>query len=360
MFLSILLGILFVANFVIFEAVKLSMGNVLPLGTSWLLAGLLAIGALSFIGSLFLGRKYYNFFTRTYSWLSMVWIGLFGYLFFGSVLYVLEVALIGDPTRYVALTLLGISILTCIYGIIHAQNIKIKGVKVNLSNLSDVWKGRKALFISDLHVGQINGKKFVERVVREIKKIAPDIVCIGGDLFDGSSVPAILENITPFKDLTSAHGIHFIMGNHEGYGTAQAFLDKIKEVGINILNDQKVVIDGVQIVGVDYITTTGKEDFKHILETIGINRNSPSILLKHEPRHVDVAEEAGISLQISGHTHKAQQWPFEYFARMIYGQFTYGLSRSKNIQVYTSSGVGTWGPPLRVATNSEIVVFTFS
>ena len=113
------------------------------------------------------------------------------------------------------------------------------------------------------------------------------------------------------------------------------------------------------IVWVDYRNSSKSENYKEILKKVAINRNVPSILLKHEPKDWEIAEGAGISLQISGHTHKAQMWPLVYVARMIYKNFTYGLQRFKNMQIYTSSGTGTWGPPMRVGTQSEIVVFTF-
>ena len=166
----------------------------------------------------------------------------------------------------------------------------------------------------------------------------------------------ILDSIEPLKELSNTY---FVMGNHESYGDINLFQKAIREVGVQVLNDEKKIVEGVQIVGVDYDSTVKKEDFEKVLSNIGIDPNLPSILLKHEPSNVDIAEKAGITFQISGHTHRAQQWPFEYLARLSYKKFTYGLNKSGNMQVYTSSGTGTWGIPMRVGTDSEIVVFEF-
>ena len=356
-FLSILVVFIFVANLVIYEAILLAVGNTT---SPALIAFILGAGSASFILSLFLGRNYYNTFSRLYSQLSMVWMGFFGYLFPASVLYVVLRVFTADMSHLLAQTLATIIFFVSAYGLLHAQKLIIKKVNVVLPNMPEVWKGRKAVFVSDIHVGQINGKKYVERVVKQLQNIQPDIIFIGGDLFDGSSLPEVLECITPFADIKPPQGIHFVLGNHEGYGSAEKFIKKIKEVGINVLRDEKVMIDGLQIVGVDYRTTTSRVSFKKVLEAISIDRTMPSILIKHEPRFVEVSAEAGISLQISGHTHKAQQWPYEYMARLTYGRFAYGLNTLEHTQVYTTSGTGTWGPPLRVLTDSEIVVFSFN
>ena len=99
--------------------------------------------------------------------------------------------------------------------------------------------------------------------------------------------------------------------------------------------------------------------FKNVLGGLSFDPRRPSVLLKHEPKDIHIAEEAGISFQISGHTHKAQIWPFNYVTSIIYKRFAYGLQKFKKMQVYTSSGIGTWGPPMRLGSDSEIVIFSF-
>ena len=355
-FLTIILIFLFLANLVVYKALRFAFNIT---GLSALLLSILTFCALSFVISLLLGIRYYNFFTKIYSTFAMIWMGFFAYLFLASVLYILEFIWIGDSSRMFAYTLYGVAFFTTLYGIAHARKLKIKEVVIKLDNLPTEWQDKKAVWISDLHIGQIHGKKFTERVIKKIQTTSADIVFVGGDLFDGSSVKGILEKIEPFSHFKSPMGIYFITGNHEGYANINLFLQKIKEVGINILQNEKTIIKGMQIIGVNYIGTTKEEEFKKVLDELYIDRDIPSILLKHEPNHILTAKEAGINLQISGHTHKAQQWPFEYLARLVYGRFTYGLQQFDSLQTYTSSGTGTWGPPVRVGTDAEIVVFKF-
>jgi uncharacterized protein len=354
-FLTVVFVFLFLTNFVVYEALLLALG----VGSSLLAVAVLGILSVSFIVSILVGMRHYNYLTRAYYTIAMIWMGFLGYFFIVSVLYIPEFAYIGDASKLTAFILFGLSILVGIYGIFHARKLITKEITTELPNTPAEWKGRKAVLICDLHIGQINGKNFVEKVVGKLKAISPDIIFIGGDLFDGSSATKILDSVMPFREINSPLGIFFVTGNHETYGNSDLFLKVVSEANIRTLRDEKVVIDGLQIIGVDYKSTAKEDAFKKVLADMHIDRNMPSILLKHEPRHIEIAEKAGISMHMSGHTHRAQQWPFEYFARLAYGRFTYGLNRFGNMQTYTSSGVGTWGPPLRVGTDSEIVIFNF-
>jgi predicted MPP superfamily phosphohydrolase len=150
-----------------------------------------------------------------------------------------------------------------------------------------------------------------------------------------------------------------VTGNHEEFGAEEAFLRAVRAANIRTLIDEKIEIDGLQIIGVDYHNCAKREDFRAVLTHLAIDHSRPSLLLKHEPKDVQVAADAGISLQLSGHTHRGQMWPLGYIADVIYKGYAYGLKRAGATQVYTSSGVGTWGPPLRVGTDSEIVRITF-
>ena len=351
-----MLVFLFLINFVVYEAALLAL-NIS--GFSLWVSGILGIFGMGFVLSMIFGTRFYNTFTRVFSFIFMTWLGFFGYLFLVSVLYILVFIFSGIHSIFFASILFIVATITGIYGIFHVNKIIIKEVSVFLSKLPEIWRDKKVVWISDLHIGQINGKKYMDGVIEQLKKISPDILFIGGDLFDGIAVEGVLKCIEPLRNLVVPLGIYFITGNHEEYGDSGAMFKKINELGIKILRDEKIIIDGLQIIGVDFTSTAKKDDFKNVLVGLAIDKNTPSILLKHEPRYIEVAEEAGISLQISGHTHKAQQWPFEYLARLMYGRFAYGFQKMGNTQVYTSSGVGTWGPPLRVGTDSEIVFFKF-
>jgi predicted MPP superfamily phosphohydrolase len=128
---------------------------------------------------------------------------------------------------------------------------------------------------------------------------------------------------------------------------------------MRVLQDEMVEIDGLQLIGVDYHNASNATRFKDLLSKLAINPIKASILLKHEPKDLNIAQAAGISFQISGHTHDAQMWPLNYIGQFVHSGFAYGFKRFKDMQVYTSSGTGTWGPPMRVGTDSEIVFLTF-
>jgi predicted MPP superfamily phosphohydrolase len=358
-FLTILSAFLYLANLVVYEATATIFNIVSP--TSLLLLALkLGILSASFIASTFLGMKYYNFFTRWYYRLSVIWIGFFVYLFLVSVLYGLVAGLLGSTAVTFGLICFAIAFLSGVYGLFHAGKIKIKEVNITLPNLPEVWKGRKIVWTSDLHLGQLHGSRFTKKVVDIINETPHDMVFIGGDLFDGTGAPDVHELVSPLMKLSPPLGTYFITGNHEEFGDNKKFLEAIRGVGIKILMNEVYTKDDLQIIGVDYKEAANKERFKKILSTLVIDKTKPSILLKHEPKDLDVAEERGISLQISGHTHRAQLWPLEYIARMTYKGFAYGLKNFKNMQVLISSGTGTWGPPMRVGTDSEILVISFN
>jgi uncharacterized protein len=153
--------------------------------------------------------------------------------------------------------------------------------------------------------------------------------------------------------------VYFVAGNHEQFGEDSKYLHAVKAAGVRVLHNEKVEADGLQIVGVPYRNATRGEHLASALESVKIDRDRASILLLHAPDHPEIAEAAGVSLQLSGHTHLGQFVPWSWFARKIYRQFVYGLSRIGKMQVFTSSGAGTWGPPLRLGSNPEIVVLQF-
>jgi uncharacterized protein len=177
-------------------------------------------------------------------------------------------------------------------------------------------------------------------------------------LYDGTAIDAALA-AQPLSKLTAPHGVYFVAGNHEQFGDDSKYLQAVKAAGVRVLNNEKVEADGLQIIGVPYNHATRGEHLASALKSVSLDRERASILLVHAPDHPEVAEAAGVSLQLSGHTHLGQFIPWSWFARRIYRQFVYGLSRIGKMQVFTSSGAGTWGPPLRLGSNPEIVMLQF-
>jgi predicted MPP superfamily phosphohydrolase len=320
----------------------------------------LGIMTLSFIAANILGTFYYNKFTRVFNLLSAVWMGFFVYLFFASVIYALLALLPIAANSIVGIIFIMGAIVVSIYGVLHVKKISIVEIDVPLRNLSVNWKNKKAIWVSDLHLGQIYGASYARKIVEKIKTLPCDIIFIGGDLYDGTSAPNAGMLIEPLKELSAKDGIYYITGNHEEFGNDEKFISAVKSAGIVVLQDRLVEVDGMQLIGVDYHTTSDREHFKKILSGLSIDSKKTSILLKHEPSDLDIASEKGIYLQISGHTHRAQLWPLGYIANLVYKGYAYGLKTFGEMSVFTSSGVGTWGPPMRVGTNNEIVVFNFT
>jgi predicted MPP superfamily phosphohydrolase len=349
-----LIGLLFITNFTVYEAI-ISIFKLYnySLVIALILAGLSICLVISFV----IGRDLYNKFSQIFYLVSMIWLGYFGYLLITSFAYFITLPFSGAYAQVIGCALFALATCVSIYGVIHGKKIYIKHIPITIPNLPASWRGRKIAFISDVHIGQINGEKFLKKIIEKVQSVSPDVVFIGGDLYDGSETPKILKLIEPLKKLSSPLGTFFVSGNHEEYGNHELFLQTIRETGIRVLNNEKILLDGIQLIGVDFHTTAKKSEFKKILDRVELNTSIPSILLKHAPDNINVAKDAGISLQISGHTHRGQQWPFGYIAALMFGKFTYGLHMLGNTQVYTSSGVGTWGPPLRVRTNSEIILF---
>jgi predicted MPP superfamily phosphohydrolase len=165
--------------------------------------------------------------------------------------------------------------------------------------------------------------------------------------------------IAPFKQFSPTHGIYFSVGNHEEFGDAAFYTAAITRAGIRVLSNEKVIVDGLQIVGVPYHDTTYPLRMRAILDGLRLDPALPSILINHAPNRLPVVEQAGISLQLSGHTHGGQIFPFTWLTRRIFGKFIAGLHSFGALQVCTSTGAGTWGPPMRVGTRPEIVLLTF-
>jgi predicted MPP superfamily phosphohydrolase len=189
-------------------------------------------------------------------------------------------------------------------------------------------------------------------------RLQPDIVFLPGDLFDGVHAnPARL--IAPFKILSPPFGIYFTSGNHEEYGGEANFTQALSSAGIRVLANQKISVEGLQILGIPYADSHYPIRLRANLDALRLDPAQPSILLNHAPQRLPIVEQAGVSLQLSGHTHGGQLIPFTWFTRHAFGKFIYGLQSFGTLQVLTSSGAGTWGPPMRVGTHPEIVLIRF-
>jgi predicted MPP superfamily phosphohydrolase len=331
-------------------------------GAPWIKL-VLALLSVSFVGASLLAFRYTNATLRAFYRAAAVWMGLVSFLFLAAVsswiiFGVARLAGLDVNFHRTVDFLFGAAIAAGLYGVFNASWTRITRTTVRLANLPAAWHGRRAALISDLHLGHVRNGSFLRRMVAKILKEEPDAIFIAGDLYDGTAIDA-RRAAEPLNGLVAPHGVYFVAGNHEQFGDDSKYLHAIAAAGVRVLSNEKVEVDGLQIIGVPYRNATQNGQLASVLHDIHLDRDRASILLTHAPDHPEIAEAAGVSLQLSGHTHLGQFIPWSWMARRIYRQFVYGLSRVGKMQVFTSSGAGTWGPPLRLGSNPEIVMLQF-
>jgi uncharacterized protein len=324
--------------------------------------------AFSFVFAALLSFKYSNPLVTAIYKFAATWLGFLNYLFFAACLswlawYVWAASgLSANPLAarpWIAVALAAIAIAASVFGMLNARGVRVRTISVTLPGLPQNWRGRRAVLMSDIHLGHVNGATFSKRLVEMTQALKPDIVFIPGDLFDGTEVD--LDNLVmPFKDLDTQYGTFFTTGNHEEFGGTAEKVRAVARAGIHVLQNEKVTLDGLQVAGVSWGDSLSPIRLQAVMERMQLNRNEASILLNHMPSRLPIVERAGVSLMLSGHTHGGQVFPFTWMTRRVFGRFTYGLHRFGALQVYTSTGAGTWGPPMRVGTHPEIVLIEFS
>lgn len=364
--IAFITSILLLAHWLLYSTWIAFCGQPGPGAALALRTALLVLGC-SFVVASLLSFYFSNPVVTVFYRIAAVWLGFLNYLFFGAFLswvawWALEASRLdadaGRHRPWIAFACLCLAVAVAVYGLINARRIRVRSISIRLANLPSSWRGRKALLASDLHLGHINGARFSQRIAALSARLQPDIVFIAGDVFDGTRANAE-RMAAPLRELTPPLGVYFSTGNHDEFGDAAGFLAALRHAGVRVLANEKVIVDGLQIAGVPYHDTTYPQRFKANLEALNIDRATASILISHVPNRLPIVEQAGIGLQLSGHTHGGQFAPFTWLTRRIFGKFTYGLNSFGSLQVYTSYGAGTWGPPLRVGTSPEVVLFTF-
>ena len=363
LFIGVIQSILFSGHFFLYKTLVYFFRLIHP-AQFWTLRVAMGLLAISFLASSFLSFSYSNFLVRNLYTASVSWLGIFYLFVLASILSwaiygVTEFFNFPLDRRMLIIVLIGIALITSLYGFINASIIRIKTVSLPLPNLPNAWKGKTAVWVSDTHLGQVKNNRFAQGIADMIQDLRPDIIFMGGDLYDGGEAMDLNHMIEPLSRLASSYGSYFITGNHEEFGDNTPYLQAVRRAGIRVLNNEKVEMDGLQIIGVDYRDTRNKEQFRMVLQEMGIDRQKPSLLLKHTPLNLEIARDQGISAQLSGHTHQGQVFLFRFITSWVYKGYDYGLNRLGDLLVYTSSGAGTWGPPMRIDTQPEIVVIKF-
>lgn len=239
------------------------------------------------------------------------------------------------------------------------RRVVVRRVRVPLAKLPAELDGTTIVQLSDVHVGPTIGKRFLSRVVERVNALRPDVVAITGDLVDGS-VPRLAPHVAPLARLEARHGVFFVTGNHEYYAGVDEWCAHLATLGVRVLRNERVSIGGgdasYDLAGIDDLAGRhfGRGHGADVDRALaGRDLTREVVLLAHQPRAVLEAEPAGVGLQISGHTHGGQIWPFNYLVR-LQQPVTSGLARFGNSLLYVSNGTGYWGPPMRLGSPAEI------
>jgi hypothetical protein len=360
--LAVVQSILLLANWFLY-ATWISFHPSLDPTTHAILRIAFLVAAVSFVAASVLAWNYFNSVVRIFYVITAVWVGLMTFGLFAAagcwvVLGAARLAGLQIAPNQIADALFAAAVVVGLYGLINAARVRVNRIAVKLPNLPDAWRGRVAALVSDTHLGHIRNVGFMRRIVARVNGLRPDVVLIAGDMYDGTTanVQALAE---PLSVLSAPLGAFYVTGNHEEFTSRDQYLEAVSKAGVRVLNNEKIELEGLQIVGVHYREFVDPERFRAILRKASITSERASVLVAHAPHRLSIAEEAGISLQVCGHTHGGQFPPASWIASRIYGAYVHGLHRFGRMLVFTNWGAGTWGPPFRVGTNAEIVLIEF-
>ena len=253
-----------------------------------------------------------------------------------------------------------------VYGVVSARGaVAVERVKIGLRRFPGALDGFRVVQLSDVHIGATIGRDWLAEVVAQVNALDADIVCITGDLVDGS-VRDLGAEVAPLGDLRAKHGVYFVTGNHEYYSGADEWIAYLGTLGVRVLRNERVEI-GVgdatfDLAGVDDWSARGfggghGADLARALA--GRDEEREVVLLAHQPKQAVEASKRGVGLQLSGHTHGGQIFPWNYFVKLDQ-PFVAGLDKLGDLLVYTSRGTGYWGPPMRVGAPPEITLLELS
>ena len=256
----------------------------------------------------------------------------------------------GNAITTVALT--GVMLTIFIAGNIHYHNKQRQ--EINLTTDKQLEHPLKIVMLSDLHAGFQNRRAEIGRWVKMINAEQPDLILIAGDLIDGNVRPLLAQGTAEELRRLNAPTLA-CLGNHEYITGLSKALNLLGETNIKILRDETITINGVTIVGRDDRSNRSRKSIKQLMQ--GVDKHSYTILLDHQPYHLEEAEQNGVDLQLSGHTHRGQVWPLNWVTRNMY-ECDYGQYKRDKTDYYVSSGMGIWGGKFRIGTDSEYAVIT--
>lgn len=370
-FFAIVFFVNLVVNFYIFSKTK----ALFPAGqaSGWILRILFWVLAFSYVIGRFAERGgpewMATFFVKAGSW----WLGAMLYLtlFFlladllrglNSLFHVTDIFKFSwnsDKGRIALIVVYALTAIVLAFGYYNAKIPVVRNLEINVDKHLSGGPQRLVL-VSDLHLGMMISNGRLETLVNAVNSLQPDVVLMAGDVFDEDPGPVIRNNMGDLlKNLKARQGVYAVSGNHEYYGNEAEARKYLEDHGITVLSDSTVILPGgIVLVGRQDITgqqMSGKAR-KSIAELLnGVDMSKPIVMIDHQPYKLKEVSADGVDLQVSGHTHNGQMWPFNYVTNAIF-EIGYGYGKIGKTHFYVSSGYGTWGPPIRTNSRSEIVV----
>ncbi len=372
-FFSVFFGIHLLVNFYIYK--RAAQGIEAWPNMIWTLRALMIFLTLSYPLGRYLEKVWYSPLPNIIHWIGAFWFA--GMLYFTLSIFLLDIIrwtnmlfhflpskLFVDykNTKLISTYItIGVVFLVVLAGFINAWTPKIVHKTIEINKNGRNLKNIRVVAASDIHLGTIIGPRKTGKLVKTINSLHPDIILFAGDVVDEDVKPVIEQNLGKnLMNLKAPYGVYAVTGNHEYIGGVEEAVKYLQEHGISILRDSSILVNNSFYV-------VGREDKdknrhsiqkrKEVNELVdSLDHSLPIILLDHQPYNLEKAEKAGVDLQISGHTHDGQLWPFGYITRKIF-EVSKGYKKKGNTNFYVSTGYGTWGPPVRLGNRPEILDF---
>jgi uncharacterized protein len=331
---------------------------------------------LSYIAGRFLERAWHSILSDALIWIGSYWLAAMVYFLLAALLvdlfrlvYHFIPFLPGpwiDALRQGKIWILG-GVMTAValllaFGHWNAATPRLRQLDLYLRRPLSSAEPVRVVVASDIHLGTIIGAERFGRIVEMINGCEPDLILFPGDIVDEDLAPVIRANLGEgLRSLRARYGIYAVTGNHEYIGGAEAACAYLEEHGVRVLRDSVVRLpDGLQIVGredraIRQFSGRTRRPLAELMAQTDSTR--PVVLMDHQPFHLEEGAGAGVDLQLSGHTHHGQLWPFNHITELIY-EISRGYGKVGETHVYVSSGVGTWGPPVRLGNTPEVVLIT--
>lgn len=291
--------------------------------------------------------------------IATILMGFYLYLVLSVIVIDLAQFVVKMPPISFGMSSLVLAIVVSGAGIWKSSNINITNIEVPVKGLTEELK---AVHLTDIHIGHFRTNGFIQRIIKKTNAEEPEIVFFTGDYLD-SKYALDLKFFEPLKQLNAP--VYFVDGNHDKATNTASIKKLMREVGVNVLENEVISYNGLQVVGLDHMLADRKSfdmhasidapTIKETLASLDIDKEAPSLMLHHSPNGVEYANQAGIDLYLAGHTHAGQLFPFNYLANLIF-DYNRGLHDHNGTKIFVSEGIGTFGPPMRIGTKSEIVV----